>query len=86
MPDPSHVIYFQAICGGLFSIQLVEVRGDCFFGSYCWNFFVILADLKKKTFHIGKDNDGDPEMPYNDYVCHELAFISYQLVLEININ
>ena len=39
--------------------------------------------LKKKTF---KDNDGDPEMPYNDYVCHELAFISYQLVLEININ
>jgi hypothetical protein len=44
MPDPSHVIYFQAICGGLFSIQLVEVRSDCFFGSYCWNFYVILAD------------------------------------------
>jgi hypothetical protein len=42
--------------------------------------------LRKKPFHIGKDNDGDPEMPYNDYVCHELAFISYQLVLEININ
>jgi hypothetical protein len=37
MPDPSHDIYFQAICGGLFYIQLVEVRGDCFFGSYCWN-------------------------------------------------
>ena len=48
-PDPSHVIYFQAICGGLFSIQLVEVRGDCFFGSYCWNIYVILADFYEEN-------------------------------------
>ena len=50
-----------------------------FFMLYCQTF-------KKKTFHIGKDNDGDPEIPYNDYVCPILPFISYQLVLEINVD
>jgi hypothetical protein len=42
--------------------------------------------FKKKNFHIGKDNDGDLEIPDNDYVCPVLPFISYQLVLEINVD
>ena len=49
-------------------------------------FMLYWQTFKKKNFHIGKDNDGDLEIPDNDYVCPVLPFISYQLVLEINVD
>jgi len=53
---------------------------------HCLNlFYVILTDFNKTLSYVN-DHDGDPTIPYNDYVCYALAFIPFHFTMEVNVN